>query len=48
MRKYKFGEAYDEEKLDFPTVDDGVKGMALVKAVVSSTAKGNQWVSTSF
>ncbi len=47
VRKHKFGEAYDEEKLDFPTVDDGVKGMALVKAVVSSTAKGNQWVSTS-
>lgn len=47
VRKHKFGEAYDAEKLDFPTVDDGVKGMALVKAVVSSTAKGNQWVSTS-
>ncbi|WP_245906967.1 Gfo/Idh/MocA family protein [Reichenbachiella versicolor] len=30
--------------LDYPSVEDGVHGMALVDAVVESTEKGNVWV----
>ena len=31
-------------ELDFPTVDDGVRGMKFVAAVVESSKKGNIWV----
>jgi predicted dehydrogenase len=32
------------KKLDFPTVDDGVEGMAFVEAVVRSSRLGAKWV----
>ena len=32
------------EYLDFPTVADGVRGMAFIEAVVKSAAKGSKWV----
>ena len=31
-------------ELDFPTVEDGVRGMKFVAAVVESSKKGNIWV----
>jgi hypothetical protein len=33
------------EVYDYPDVNEGVHGMALVDAVVESTEKGNLWVS---
>ena len=27
----------------FPTIDDGVKGMAFIEAVLKSSAKGGKW-----
>ena len=29
---------------DFPDIDDGVHGMALVDAMVESTSSANQWI----
>ena len=34
-------------ELDFPTVEDGVRGMKFVAAVVESSKKGNIWVKIS-
>ena len=31
-------------ELDFPTVEDGVRGMKFVAAVVESSKKGNVWI----
>lgn len=42
LRKYLFGESYDE-KMDFPGVEAGVTGMALIQAVVASSKNGNVW-----
>lgn len=42
VRKHLFGQAYDAV-YDFPGVEEGVKGMALVEAVVASTKNGNVW-----
>ena len=33
------------EALDFPTIDDGVRGMAFIEACVDSSNKGASWVS---
>ncbi|TDJ39949.1 MAG: Gfo/Idh/MocA family oxidoreductase [Gammaproteobacteria bacterium] len=33
------------EMLDFPTIDDGVRGMRFISAVVTSSARGGQWMS---
>jgi hypothetical protein len=30
--------------LDFPTIDDGVEGMAFINAVVKSSRLGARWV----
>jgi len=43
VRQYKFGEDYNQQ-LDFPGVEEGVKGMAMVEAVVKSSQEGNVWV----
>lgn len=43
IRKFRFGIDYDSA-FDYPGIDEGVKGMALVEAVVQSTEKGNVWV----
>lgn len=42
IRKHLFDQDYDTA-LDFPGIDEGVKGMALVEAVVNSTKNGNVW-----
>ena len=31
------------EELDFPTIDDGVRGMAFIDAVVDSSKRGGVW-----
>lgn len=33
------------EMLDFPTIEDGVRGMRFISAVVTSSARGGQWMS---
>ncbi len=33
------------EMLDFPTIQDGVRGMRFISAVVTSSARGGQWMS---
>ena len=32
-----------EKELDFPGITDGVRGMALIDAVVASSDNGNVW-----
>lgn len=43
VRKHLYGYEYNP-KYDFPGVEEGVSGMALVEAVVESTKRGNIWV----
>ena len=38
------GRKPNEAALDFPTIDDGVRGMAFVEAVVASAEAGAQWL----
>lgn len=38
------GREATEQELDFPTIDDGVRGMAFIDAVVSSSNGGATWV----
>ena len=45
VRSYKFGTKHDI-RLEFPDIDDGFKGMAIVDAVVHSSANGNIWTKT--
>lgn len=44
LRAHVAGEDYNMEIFDYPDVDEGVHGMALVDAVVESTENGNVWV----
>lgn len=45
VRAHASGENHNFEIYDYPNVDEGVHGMALVDAVVESTDKGNVWIS---
>ena len=45
LRAHSAGEEHNMEIYDYPDVDEGVHGMALVDAVVESTEKGNVWIS---
>lgn len=38
------GESIDNEAYDFPTVEEGVRGMAFIDAVVESSENGSVWV----
>ena len=38
------GQQSETTALDFPTIDDGVRGMAFIEAVVDSSRRGGQWV----
>ena len=40
---YKFNDTADKAVI-FPTINDGVKGMAFIEAVLKSSAKGGKWV----
>ena len=42
LRGHLFGEEVNP-KLDYPGVEDGVIGMAMIEAVVESTKNGNVW-----
>tara|TARA_Y100001935_G_scaffold223573_1_gene199211 strand:+ start:130613 stop:131773 length:1161 start_codon:yes stop_codon:yes gene_type:complete len=43
LRAIDSGEEHDVDIYDYPNVDEGVHGMALVDAVVRSTEEGNVW-----
>jgi len=42
VRKHRFGVEYPSA-MDFPGIQEGVKGMALINAVLKSTGEGNVW-----
>lgn len=44
LRAHASGESHNMEINDYPDVDEGVHGMALVDAMVESTEKGNIWI----
>lgn len=43
LNRHLNGVDYDCECYDFPGIEDGVRGMAHIKAMVDSTKKGNVW-----
>ncbi len=45
LRAQAAGEKHNMEIYDYPNVDEGVHGMALLDAVVESTERGNVWIS---
>jgi hypothetical protein len=42
--KKKAGESLTAEDLDFPNVDDGVRGVRFIERSVESSCKGASWV----
>jgi predicted dehydrogenase len=44
LRAHLFGEHWDRELYDFPTVTDGVRGMAFIEAVVASSRSEQKWL----
>ncbi|HEU5289414.1 MAG TPA: Gfo/Idh/MocA family oxidoreductase [Cyclobacteriaceae bacterium] len=44
VRAYKHGKKIDPRKYDFPDVEDGVKGMQFIEAVVKSSTSKQKWV----
>jgi predicted dehydrogenase len=44
VRDYKPGKKIDPAKYDFPDIEDGVKGMAFIEAVVKSSTSKQKWV----
>jgi predicted dehydrogenase len=44
VREYKPGKKIDPRKYDFPDVEDGVKGMRFIEAVVKSSTSKQKWV----
>lgn len=43
VRKTIAGDPPSEIDLDFPTIDDGVRGMAFIESVVASSASDQKW-----
>lgn len=48
LRAHSEGKTHNFEVYDYPGIEDGVHGMALVDAVVESTQKGNTWVEVKY
>lgn len=44
LRSNFYGDKIDSNIFDYPSIDDGVHGMALVDAIVESSEKGNIWI----
>ncbi len=44
VRDYKPGKKIDPRKYDFPDVEDGVKGMQFIEAVVKSSTSKQKWI----
>lgn len=43
IRAVEAGETPSEIAMDYPTIDDGIRGMAFIEAVVASSAKNAAW-----
>ncbi len=43
VRKRRWGTPTQPEQLDFPTIDDGVRGMSFIETVVASAKAGSVW-----
>jgi len=43
VRAFGAGETPDEKVLDYPKIDDGIRGMAFIQATVDSSGKGATW-----
>ncbi|MFY0598429.1 MAG: Gfo/Idh/MocA family oxidoreductase [Cyclobacteriaceae bacterium] len=48
LRSHLSNEPIDNSILDYPGIDEGVHGMALVDAVVESSESGNKWVDVKY
>jgi predicted dehydrogenase len=48
VRDYKPGKKINPAKYDFPDVEDGVKGMAFVEAVVKSSTSTRKWTAIKY
>jgi len=44
VQQSRNGQAVDQTIFDYPTIENGVKGMAMVEAVVQSSKENNAWV----
>ena len=44
IRAQRDGRAPADGALDFPTIDDGVRGMAFIETVVESSKRGGEWL----
>lgn len=44
LRAHGAGEPFDREVFDYPGIEDGIRGMMLIDAMVRSTEEGNGWV----
>ena len=44
LEAHKAGRKPTDEQRDFPTIDDGVRGMAFIEAVVASAEAGARWI----
>ncbi len=44
IRTYKTTGTFDKSTVDFPTIEDGVRGMKFIKAVVSSSEQNSKWL----
>ena len=44
LAKKRRGEALTPDDLDYPTVDDGVRGVRYIEKCVESSARGSIWV----
>jgi len=45
IRAMESGQQPDELILDFPNVDDGVRGMKFINAVIKNTKNNEKWTS---
>jgi hypothetical protein len=48
VRKRMNGETPNEFDLDFPTIDDGIRGMQFVETVIASGKSNSKWVKMKF
>ncbi len=44
IRNYKATGVFDKNAVDFPSIDDGVRGMLFIKAVVNSSNENSKWL----
>lgn len=43
VRKHRLGQSHLDDVLDYPGVNEGVRGMAMIEAVTASSAGGSVW-----